>query len=122
MLADFECLQVTDNVHTDFFFQNTDEWVSLEVKTSILTGCLAGVGSEEGSHRCKYIRESRVPPIPLQEEIAPPIKNKKNHTKAGAEGLGRPWSGGGVSEEEEEEKERREKEEGRVESLCSLAG
>lgn len=92
------------------------------VKTSILTGCLAGVGSEEGSHRCKYIRESRVPPIPLQEEIAPPIKNKKNHTKAGAEGLGRPWSGGGVSEEEEEEKERREKEEGRVESLCSLAG
>ncbi len=34
----------------------------------------------------------------------------------------RPWSGGEVSKEEEEEKERTEKEEGRVESLCSLAG
>lgn len=34
----------------------------------------------------------------------------------------RPWSGGEVSKEEKTEKERREEEEGRVESLCSLAG
>lgn len=34
----------------------------------------------------------------------------------------KPWSGGEVSNEEEKEKDRREKEEGRVESLCSLAG
>lgn len=36
----------------------------------------------------------------------------------------RPWSGGEMSnkEGEEEEEDRREKKEGRVESLCSLAG
>lgn len=53
---------------------------------------------------------------------SPHPKETRKQTKAGAEGLRRPWSGGEVSEEEKKEKERREKEEGRVESLCSLAG
>lgn len=52
-------------------------------------------------------------------------KTKKRCTKAGAEWLRRPWSGGEVSKEEERKRgkqEEEEGEEGRVESLCSLAG
>lgn len=40
-------------------------------------------------------------------------KKKKNLTKAGAEGLSRPWSGGEVSREEKKEKKEKEREEGR---------
>lgn len=61
-------------------------------------------------------------PSPSRKRSPPPTKqknNNKSHTRAGAEELRRPWSGGEVFEEEEKEKE---KEEGRVESLCSLAG